>query len=194
MKARRSYTMRARAEAAEATRQRILRAATELLQARLRADIRLDDVAERAQVSVQTILRVYGSRAQLLDGAMAATLDQIGAELRAEPGDIDGSITAWFDHYERLGDAVITSLAEESDPAVGPTVRLGRRLHREHVLAQFGPQLAGAAEPDRTQLVDSLVCACDVYTWKLLRRDLGRSRAAAEATVGRIVRSLLGGD
>jgi hypothetical protein len=37
-----------------------------------------------------------------------------------------------------------------------------------------------------------LVCASDVYTWKLLRLDMRRPRAAAEATMRRTIESLLG--
>lgn len=189
----RTYTMRARADAAEATRQRIVEAAADLLQERIRSDIHLQDVATRAGVSVQTVLRVHESRDTLLDRAMARMLERIATELRAEPGDIAGSVTAWFDHYERMGDAVITGLAAEADPAVGPTLELGRRLHRGHVERQFGPQLANVPPSERREVVDALVCVCDVYTWKLLRRDLGRSRTSAEATVVRLVSSLIGG-
>lgn len=43
----------------------------------------------------------------------------------------------------------------------------------------------------RRLLTDQLVCACDVYLWKLLRRDIGRSRTETEsatlATVNAIV-------
>lgn len=190
----RAYTMRARADAAEATRQRIVDAAADLLQERIRSDIRLQDVAARAGVSVQTVLRAHENRATLLDRAMARMLERIATELRgAEPGDIAGSVHAWFDHYERMGDAVITALAAEDDPAVAPTVALGRRLHRGHVERQFGPQLANVPATDRREVVDALVCATDVYTWKLLRRDLKRSRTSAEATVVRLVRSMIGG-
>lgn len=189
----RTYTMRARADAAAATRERIVAAAADLLQERLRSDIRLQDVATRAGVSVQTVLRVHESRATLLDRATAFMLERIATELRAQPGDIVGSVRAWFDHYERMGDAVIAGLAAEADPAVAPTLALGRRLHRGHVERQLGPQLATIPAERRRGIVDALVCACDVYTWKLLRRDMCRSRPAAEATVAHMVRSILEG-
>ena len=40
-------------------------------------------------------------------------------------------------------------------------------------------------------LLDALVIACDVYTWKLLRRDAGRSRLDAEGCVRFIVSRIL---
>lgn len=195
MKSGRAYTMRARAESAEATRLRILDAAGELLKIRFRSDIRLEDVAARAGVSVQTVVRVFGGREPLLRQAIDDAVARIGLGLdRAAPGDVEASVSAWFDHYEELGDLVVRNLADEDDPAVGPLVRTGRTRHRRRVERQFGPQLEAMTAEDRGPTVDALVCACDVYTWKLLRRDLHRSRARAEATVARLVRSVLKGD
>ncbi|HVX47525.1 MAG TPA: TetR/AcrR family transcriptional regulator [Mycobacteriales bacterium] len=192
MKSARAYTMRARAESAQATRRRILEAAGELLKLRFRSDIRLEEIAAGAGVSVQTVVRVFGGRETLLREAIDVAVARIGASLdRADPGDVEGSISAWFDHYEELGDLVVRNLADEDDPAVGPLVRTGRTRHRHRVERQFGPQLAAVAAEQRRQTVDALVCACDVYTWKLLRRDLRRSRARAEATVAQLVRSVL---
>lgn len=99
-------------------------------------------------------------------------------------------MAAWFDHYEEYGDLVVRNLADETDPDVAPIVAIGRARHRAHVERQLGPLPAELPEP----LLDALVCACDVYTWKLLRRDMRRSRAAAEATMTLMIRSLLGGD
>ncbi|MFB4305400.1 TetR/AcrR family transcriptional regulator [Actinomadura sp. GTD37] len=191
----RSYTQRARAQSAEANRRRILDAAVTLLSSRLRSDIRLEDVAAEAGVSVPTVLRAYGSRARLIELALEKVLEGMGAELeRPEPGDVAGSVTAWFDHYERFGDAVVRNLADESDPAAAPIVRLGRTLHRRHVERQLGPRLAAVPEERRATVVDALVCVCDVYTWKLLRRDMGRPRDGAEATVALLIESLLKGE
>jgi AcrR family transcriptional regulator len=191
----RPYTMRARADAVEATRRKTLDAAVLLLKARLRSDVRLEDVAAEAGVSVPTVLRTFGSRKALLDEALTGALESIGADLRRpEPGDVPGSVTAWFDHYEEYGDVVVRNLAMESDPAVAPIVQIGRARHREHVERQFAAWLADLPGERRRPLVDALVCATDVYTWKLLRRDIGRPRAAAEAAVTLMIRSLLGGE
>ncbi|HLY31969.1 MAG TPA: hypothetical protein VKQ36_13140 [Ktedonobacterales bacterium] len=76
-------------------------------------------VASAAGVRVQTILRVFGSRASLLESAVEAVGRHIRAQRdRAAPGDITGAIAGLFDHYEELGDIVIHNLADESNPAV----------------------------------------------------------------------------
>ncbi len=190
----RSYRMRARAEAAEDTRQRVFDAAADLLRRRLRVDVRLEDVAAGAGVSVQTVLRVAGSKAELFRVAFERVLAEIAGQLGdVEPGDVAAAVRTWFDHYEQFGDVVIRSLAEEADPAVvGPILEVGRAKHRQRVQELFDPLLAGRAADERARTLDALVCACDVYTWKLLRRDFGRSRAEAEATMRLMIESLVG--
>jgi hypothetical protein len=68
-------------------------------------------------------------------------------------------------------------------------VRLGRT---PGLLATSVDYLEDARQTDWLTL-DCLICACDVYTWKLLRRDMGRSRSDAEARVRQMVSGILGG-
>ncbi|HWG27241.1 helix-turn-helix domain-containing protein, partial [Actinospica sp.] len=65
----RSYTMRARAESTAETRQRILDAVNQLSYEQLSVQIALTDVAERARVSVQTVLRHFGTKDALFEAA-----------------------------------------------------------------------------------------------------------------------------
>jgi AcrR family transcriptional regulator len=191
MKATRTYVMRARAEAADGTRQRILDAAVQELWNRRVTEVRLEDVAARAQVTVQSALRIYGSKSKLLELALRPLREEIMRQrASAQPGDVDGTIAALFDHYERMGDFVIRNLAEEHTlPEMGEMLESGRKAHRQSMVRQFGPQLAG--REDRKLMLDCLVVACDVYTWKLLRRDAGRSRKEAHACVRRLVDAIL---
>jgi AcrR family transcriptional regulator len=185
--------MHARAESTAATRQRILDATTALLNARFRSDVHLDAVADAAQVSVQTILRNFGSRAALMESALQVLEQYISDQRnRAAPGDISGAISDLFDHYEEFGDLVIRQLADEADPSVQPWLAIGRTRHRQWVEERFGPQLARHESALRQPLVDALVCICDVYAWKLLRRDMSRSRSDAERTMAWMVKAMLG--
>jgi AcrR family transcriptional regulator len=194
MKTPRPYTMSARAVSAERTRSRVLTAAVQQLKGRLRSDIRLDDVAAQAGVTVQTVLRLFGSKAELFRSA----LDEVLVEMRqglvqAEPGNVAEAVRTWFDHYEEFGDVVIANLTEEHDPAVAPVVRIGRKRHRDRVMTVLEPQLKQVPAEERERVVDALVCICDVYAWKLLRRDMQRSRDDAEATMALMVDSVLRG-
>ena len=184
--------MKARAALAEATRRRILEVAATLLKTRFRLEIRLEDVASGAEVTVQTVLNVFGSRAALLDEALTEMLSALRAQrLRAEPGDTGAAIAALVDHYEEFGDLVIRNLVEQADPEL---IEIGRTGHRNWVRRQFAPQLARIDGKAQRRLADALVCACDVYTWKLLRRDMGRPRAETEATMLAMSTALAGAD
>jgi AcrR family transcriptional regulator len=187
----RSYRMVARAHSVQRTQQRILGAAQALLRERLSTDIRLEDVAERSGVTVQTVLRRFGTREQLIQAAFELEKARMLTQRdQATPGDVDGSIAALVHHYEDDGDMVVRRLAEQHrDPRLAEVMAMGRDVHRRWVLAQFGPQIGSRP---RRALVDALVAACDVYAWSLLRRDLGRTRREVEAVMGLTVRSLLG--
>jgi hypothetical protein len=183
--------MRVRADSANATRERILESTVGELWRRRGSEVRLEDVASGARVTVQTVLRIFGRRSALLASASTRLRDRILEQREsAAPGDVAGTITALFDHYEDMGDFVIRNLADEEVlPELRGWLQLGRRAHRQSMQRQFAPQLAG--REDGALLLDALVIACDVYTWKLLRRDAGRSRLDAEACVRFIVSRIL---
>jgi AcrR family transcriptional regulator len=192
MKAKRTYVMRARAEATAQTRRRILHAALELTFEKMSLEIVLDDVAQRAEVSVQTILRHFGSRDGLFDALEEFATEEIGQERAAPAGDLDAAVRVIFDHYELRGDAVMRMLAQEQwDERTRRVSESGRRQHRQWVADVFAPHLAASSAKEREELTDLLVVATDVYTWKLLRRDRKLARGDAEARVRRLIAALL---
>ncbi len=201
--------MLARATSAQETRQQILSASVALLWEKLSPEIRLADVAARAGVTVQTILRHFGTREHLLTAAEDALREEIRAERQAPAGDIAAAVRAIFDHYETRGDGVLRMLAQEHwNEQIRVINDSGRGMHRQWVEVVFGPQLkqaqaqaqaqargkgkeGGEGSGERTALVDLLVVATDVYTWKLLRRDRQLPRAEAEARVRRLIAAIL---
>jgi AcrR family transcriptional regulator len=192
MKSSRTYTMTARARATEQTRHRILEATIALVGERLLSDISLDLIADRAEVSVQTVLRHFGSRVGLFAAAEAYGQTLIGEERQAPVGDVTAAVRVLVDHYERRGDAVLLMLAQEStEPVLASVTRNGKQLHRAWVATTFAPYLPEDADA-ADELLDLLVVATDVYTWKLLRRDRRLGRAHTEARVRRLVHALLG--
>ncbi len=181
--------MRARAASAEATRRRILDSAVALLMSRFRSEVRLEDVAVGAQVTIQTVINVFGGRSALLDQAFEELLRDLRSQrLRPNPGDIEAAIAALIEHYEQFGDLVIRNLAENADRELIETGKVG---HRHWVQRQFAPYIAKLEAKDRRLLTDQLVCACDVYVWKLLRRDMGRSRTESESTILATVKAIV---
>jgi AcrR family transcriptional regulator len=195
MKESRGYSMQARAASAEATRQRILDAAIAELWGRRVTDVRLEDIALGAGVTVQTVLRVFGSRAQLIDLAWDTMRDRILEQREAaSPGDIAATIRVLYDHYEEMGDFIIRNLADEDQrPEMKGWLERGRKAHRRSMQRQFEPWLEARAPSERRVILDCLVATCDVYTWKLLRRDMGRTRSEAEDRVARMLSGIVGG-
>jgi AcrR family transcriptional regulator len=186
VKSKRPYTMGARAEAVTGTRQRITGAVRELAFQDYELDPTLEAVAGRAGVSVQTVLRHFGDRERLFDAALDEAIADITAEREAPAGDVGAAVRVIVTHYEARGDFVVHLLGHERDnPRVARITGPGRRLHREWVAVVFAPQLAGRA--DRDQLIDLLVVATDVFTWKLLRRDRGLTRPETESRIRRLV-------
>jgi AcrR family transcriptional regulator len=189
MKTTRSYTMTARARAVEATRASVVAAVGALSAERRLADISLDEVAAAAGVSVQTVLRQFGSRAELFETAARLIRDEVVDERRTPVGDVCEAVRVITEHYEQRGDSVLLMLAQEgSEDLMARAVADGRALHRGWVAEVFAPYLP---ERDRDEAVDLLVVATDVYTWKLLRRDRGLSRTHTRQQMERLVRAVL---
>jgi AcrR family transcriptional regulator len=154
-------------------------------------DFTLDEVAQRAGVAVRTILRAFRGKEALLYGALEE-LAKSGVPLKAtRPGDVAAAVAAIFDVYETIGDLVIQRLNDERrHPGLKPLLDQGRENHRNWVKTTFAPCLARERGNERSQLLNALAVATDVYVWKLLRRDRGLSRPAAEAVVRRMIRGL----
>jgi AcrR family transcriptional regulator len=188
----RSYTMTSRARSVEETRHRILEASVDLHGERLVTDISLDDVADRAGVSVQTVLRHFGSRAGLFDATVVYVNDQVAAERRAPVGDVPAALRILTDHYEKRGDMALMMLAQETTyDHVRAMSERGKETHRAWVAEVFALDLEPLTVSAREELLDLLVVATDVYTWKLLRRDAGHSRAVTEHRMNTLVSALL---
>jgi len=186
MKKTRTYTMGARAEAVEETRRRIVEALVGLAGERPFAEISLDDVAGRAGVSVQTVLRRFGSRDGLLAAAMETASADVEEERRTPSGDVAAAVRTVVDHYEARGRASLLMLAQEDHDAIARKVTdNGKRLHRDWVREAFAPVTSDAA------VLDLLVVATDVYAWKLLRQDRGLSRATTERRIRLLVDAVL---
>ena len=192
MKSERSYTMTARADAVATTRERIVAAAQALLIEHAYEDITLAAIAKAAGVSHQTVLNHFESK----EGVARAAAAELGRETTtardaAVPGDVEGVVRILVGEYERFGDAnarwAVTSerlggLAEILDDA--------RANHQAWLARLFDDRLprTGAA---RRRAVSGLHAATDVYTWKLLRRDLALPRAETERTICMLVRGVL---
>ena len=188
----RSYRMQARAEGVGRTRERVLAAARRRFFEQPYDEVRLADVAGEAGVTQQTLLNHFSSK----EGLLLALVEVLAPEIEALRGPVpDGDVTAavrgLMRQYESLGDANVRLAAVvERIPALGR----GLDQARAHHLAWREQTFAGPlpADPrDRRRTLAALYAATDVGTWKLLRRDLGHSRAETTAVLQSLLRAAL---
>ena len=187
----RPYQMKARAEQAETTRLAIIHAAVALFMQKDWSQVSLEAVAEQAGVTLQTVLRRFGSKA----GLFSAAVEQITAEvevLRAPevPGDVRSALRALVDAYEEFGALNWRLLCHEAlDPALAALLARARDVHRawlEQVFARVLPRQG----KERERRLTLLFAATDFYVWKLARKDMGKSRAQTEQTLVELVEAL----
>ncbi|MFG1479193.1 TetR/AcrR family transcriptional regulator [Xanthobacter sp. V4C-4] len=189
----RAYNQGARARAAELTAGRIL----DVFARRIRDDwldqITLDQIAQEADVTVPTVVRHFGGKDGLLAAVQRRTAGEIHARRRIAPGDVQGALAALIDDYEAAGDLVMRVLSQEERHAPFKAMAdEGRREHRAWIAGIFAPWLDSLDAAARQARLDALVVATDLYVWKLLRRDMGRTPAETRALMSTLVTAAIG--
>lgn len=188
----RRYRQTARASAAEATGERILDSFLHRFRQHWLEEITLDAIAADAGVTVQTVIRRFGGKDQLLEAA-ADHLDREAIGRRAVAvGDVARAIDLITADYEADGDLYWRLLAQEDRyPQLRAFCERGRAGHREWVEQVFRPWLDGLTPKAAAARLDTLVVATDVYLWKLLRRDLQRPIRGYKATLTTLLAGVL---
>jgi AcrR family transcriptional regulator len=189
----RAYRMSARAIAAETTGQRILDATVEAFWERDGEQVSLEEVARRADVTVRTVIRRFGGREGLFAAALDRETERVGRERdRAPIGDAGAAVRVLLDSYAATGDRMLGVLAEERRvQSLALIADRGRALHREWCDRVFAPALTGYEGVERDRRLAQLTAVCDVYTWKLLRRDAGLSRRQTEIAMLELLSPIL---
>lgn len=188
----RSYRMVARAAAAEGTRRRILAAAVVLFASHDPDQITLEAIASRAGVTLQTVLRRFGSKDQIFSAAAAARSAEIQRARQVErAGDVPVAVHALAASYENTLELSWRMLRLETQhPILHEILVRARAAHRDWLVRTFG-KLLPTPRAARTRALDRLFAATDFYLWKLLRTDLGRSVAEAEACMRDLVEAVV---
>jgi AcrR family transcriptional regulator len=177
--------MGVRAEAAAATRERILEAAWRRFSKDPYEQVRLADVASDAGVTEQTLYSGFGNKARLFVAAWSSAIGPEGERRNQAPiGDVKRAVRLLYDSYEAQGDASLRILAEEDRiPAIRQMTDAGRAWHRAWVERTFAPLLEGSRGAARERRLVRLIVATDILVWKLLRREMCLGRATAERIV-----------
>jgi AcrR family transcriptional regulator len=189
----RPYRMRARAEAAAASGLRILEAAEEVLDEYPTDEFTLTEVAKRADVAVQTIIRRFESR----HGLIIATLSQVALAMGKDRGvpptdEPVSAINGLVDHYDRFGNWILRLYAEEQHyeglQAMGDTARA---YHQRWCEQAFVAALEGLGGVERERRVAQLFAVTGVYFWSVLRHDRGLSRRQTKLAMRELLEPLM---
>jgi AcrR family transcriptional regulator len=185
----RQYRLGLRAASANANGESILAAARRLFGEMRYDQVSLDDIAAEAGVTERTVVRRFGSK-ELLFGVVgagrAASIRRARDE--APAGDVAKAVKLLVATYEDWGDEVLHLLSQERGLAgVTNTVEAGRRYHAAWVERAFAPLLRELPPAVRRRRIGQLVGVTDIYYWKVLRRDVGLSRAEVEASLRELI-------
>jgi len=191
-RAKRPYRMRARAEAMAATRAKILEVCETTFDELPYDQITLAVIAERAGVSVQTVLRHFQSREGLFLAVLVHLSERMAGDRDVEPGAaVEEIVDVLVDHYERFGDRVLRTLAQEDRvPTLRVLTDFGRIYHLDWCEQAFAPALKGLRGARRKRLAFQLVALTDIYTWKILRRDRELSVTQAKLAMREMIEPL----
>ncbi len=186
----RRYDMSRRSAQAVRTRESIISATEKLLRSTRIEEVSLQAIAEEAGTTMQTVLRHMESR----DGCFVAVSEVVAARVEKQRGrsaydSRDEAVADLVAHYEAEGRLMLNLLAQErkEDAFITAMLRKGRTYHREWVQRCLISQQGRRSVTD----IDALVLATDIYAWKLLRLDLGRSARSVVAVMSRVVNSIL---
>lgn len=188
---RRRYRKSARAEAEAATHAAILNAAFEAFSANPFDRVTLKQIASRSGVTVQTVIRRFGSKEELFEALAKREGERILAERHVpEQAGLQAALGSLLEHYERDGDTIVSFVAQERlfEP-IRLVVERGRSVHSEWVERHCQHLLSGLEAHTRERMLHAAIVATDLSTWKLLRRDLGLEPAEVAA----VMRELLDG-
>lgn len=187
----RSYHKTARALAEEATGEAIMNSARDAFATGLFDRVTFRQIAAESGVTVQTVIRRFGTKEELFERLAEREGKRIIAE-REVPADqgLPAALDALISHYERDGDMMINFIHQEHlfEP-VRRIVARGRQVHREWVEKYCRDLLSGHAAQERDQILFAAIAATDLFTWKLLRRDHGLE----PDSVAEIMRRMLSG-
>ena len=193
MKSSRAYSMSSRADAVATTKERIVGAALALLMERRYDDVTLADIATAAGVSHQTVLNHFESKEGVAFAAADTARETTSlARAGSTVGDAVGAVRLLVADYERMGDANVRwAMDVERLGSLAPFIEEARQSHRAWLEEIFELALPTDAKA-RKRTLNALHAATDVYTWKLLRRDLGVGRPETERTMVHLVNGALG--
>lgn len=190
---RRPYRMVRRLQQSEATAARLLDAAWHRFSTLPYESVRLSDIAADAGVSVQTLHTRFGTKEDLFTTAFRRWMVEQGQRrVIARVGDLEDIVRVLYDNYDDQGEVGLRMIAQEDRiAAIRTDTDSGRRWQRRWIANVFEPFLTATPPDARADLHEALIVACDIYTWRLLRLDIGHATADARRIVLGMIAALV---
>jgi AcrR family transcriptional regulator len=189
----RAYRGTVQAEVAALTAQRIIQAGLALFDEQWGETITLEQIAERAGVTTQTLLRHFGSKERLSD-AVSQEAFRLSQQQLIEPptGDIATIATGLVGYYDAGGKRMLRGLVqEEKYPELHSIIDVARAAHKAWLERAFASALAPLDTSARTRLLAQLTTLTGVYTWHMLRNECALSSAETAQALQEMLSALL---
>lgn len=187
----RAYRLGQRAAARTDRRQRVLEATGEVLWEQGFDATTLQAVADRAGLSLKSLVRYFGTKDALLRACMKQAVRDEEAQRDVPVGDVDAIARTLADRYEKVGDwHVRNSHVEFRHPLLAEWMAAARRSHRDWLARAFAPWL-DVGEPLREQRVMALFCATELRSWWAVRHAFGHDVKTATAVMKGILEALV---
>ena len=182
--AKRGYTLGLRAAEADERRERILRAATDLLLRKPYEEVTLQVVATEADVALKTVVRHFGTKDALVVACAESLSKKEERAREVPPGDIAAAARVLAGRYEALGEVTGRLLALEARiPAIAQVLGLARQSHLGWLEQTFAPWLSARAPKQKRARLAQLFGATEIFVWTSWRTHLGLDVAEAEAAL-----------
>ena len=169
----RAYRGTIQAEVAALTAQLIIQAGLVLFDEQWGETIKLEQIAERAGVTTQTLLRHFGSKERLAD-AVSQEAFRLSQQQLIEPpvGDIATIAAGLVAYYDAGGKRMLRGLVqEEKYPELHSIIDVARASHKAWLERAFAADLAHLEAQARARLLAQLTTLTGVYTWHMLRNE-----------------------
>lgn len=190
----RPYRKTLRAEAEKATGEAIVNAALTAFAREPFDRVTLQNIADDSGVTVQTVIRRFGSKEELFETLVERETARVLASRQvADDAGLPAALETLLSHYEQDGNMILNFVAQEHlfEP-MRAVVEQGRRVHREWVERHCRELLRGSRGVRRQRLLYAAIVATDLSTWKLLRRDLGLEPSEVAAVISDLLNGLKG--
>jgi AcrR family transcriptional regulator len=185
--------MGARAESAKRTREQVLDAAAECFGDQDYDTVSLKDIAKRAGVGLQTVVRTAGSKEALFalvaERFLTATMDGFDlTRMRTWRDALDYLMT----FYETYGDRTMRVIIHEHRvPEVREYTQRSRALQAAWIQLNHGAAFDGLSERERKRRLAMVLTLTGGRTWYALRRDYGLSAEETKRSIAEQLEALL---